>query len=272
MHAYIPEPVHRVTPKPIASGISFRTLPKTSCEQIRKTCEFYVKKGAGHYTPHSKAGRYLYDLATEVTKLVNDLEDMWITSQQKQQHKLDFYDQIISEYRKCFGDETENTPQQLNEELRKVKQQNKKLYDMLQIEKLKHAEVELEMHKIVNEHHRTSREATSRIINKEGKRLNIDLNILHDNVSQLDSSMLSDKNDLITKLELDLKSKNDIIRELNGQISNYKHDIVHKLKEDLNRTRREWKREITFLKQELETMNRNKVNTVRNIVRNTDVE
>ena len=54
----------RVAPESVGSGISFRRLPRCDFDQVRRTCQFYEAKGAGHYDAPS--ARYLYDLSREV--------------------------------------------------------------------------------------------------------------------------------------------------------------------------------------------------------------
>jgi hypothetical protein len=68
----IPEPRHRVGPKGVSSGISFRELPPPSLDEIKKVCEHYQTKCAGTYD--SLASRYVYQMATEIEDLVEALE------------------------------------------------------------------------------------------------------------------------------------------------------------------------------------------------------
>lgn len=65
----IPEPRHRVGPKGVSSGISFRNLPPPSLEEIKKICEHYQEKCSGTYK--SLASRYIYQMATEIEDLVD---------------------------------------------------------------------------------------------------------------------------------------------------------------------------------------------------------
>lgn len=68
----VPEPRHRVGPKGVSSGISFRQLPPPSLGEIKKVCEHYQTKCAGTYD--SLASRYVYQMATEIEDLVEALE------------------------------------------------------------------------------------------------------------------------------------------------------------------------------------------------------
>lgn len=68
----IPEPRHRVGPKGVSSGISFRNLPPPSLDEIKKICEHYQIKCAGTYK--SLASRYLYQMASEIDILVDALK------------------------------------------------------------------------------------------------------------------------------------------------------------------------------------------------------
>ena len=65
----IPEPRHRVGPKGVSSGISFRNLPPPSLDEIKKICEHYQEKCSGTY--ESLASRYVYQMATEIVDLVD---------------------------------------------------------------------------------------------------------------------------------------------------------------------------------------------------------
>lgn len=68
----VPEPRHRVGPRGVSSGISFRNLPPPSLDQIKKICEHYQEKCAGTYK--SLASRYVYQMATEIEGLVESLK------------------------------------------------------------------------------------------------------------------------------------------------------------------------------------------------------
>lgn len=77
----IPEPRHRVGPKGVSSGISFRDLPQPSLDEIKKICEHYQEKCAGTYK--SLASRYVYQMATEIEHLVDALkEGGYVSSEQ----------------------------------------------------------------------------------------------------------------------------------------------------------------------------------------------
>jgi hypothetical protein len=65
----IPEQRHRVGPKGVSSGISFRNLPPPSLDEIKKICEHYQEKCSGTYK--SLASRYVYQMATEIEDLVD---------------------------------------------------------------------------------------------------------------------------------------------------------------------------------------------------------
>ena len=68
----VPEPRHRVGPKGVSSGISFRNLPPPSLDEIKKICEHYQEKCAGTYK--SLASRYVYQMATEIEDLVDVMQ------------------------------------------------------------------------------------------------------------------------------------------------------------------------------------------------------
>jgi len=68
----IPEPRHRVPPKGVSSGISFRYLPAPSLCAIRKICEHYEAKCSGQYS--SLASRYVLQMGTEIKTQINGIE------------------------------------------------------------------------------------------------------------------------------------------------------------------------------------------------------
>lgn len=68
----VPEPRHRVGPKGVSSGISFRNLPQPSLDEIKKICEHYQEKCSGTYK--SLASRYVYQMATEIEDLVDVMQ------------------------------------------------------------------------------------------------------------------------------------------------------------------------------------------------------
>jgi hypothetical protein len=76
----VPEPRHRVGPKGISSGISFRDLPPPSLDEIKNVCEHYKVKCAGTYK--SLASRYVYQMATEIDQLVDALKEGGFVSQE----------------------------------------------------------------------------------------------------------------------------------------------------------------------------------------------
>ncbi|KAL3797917.1 hypothetical protein ACHAW5_002025 [Stephanodiscus triporus] len=76
----VPEPRHRVGPKGISSGISFRNLPPPSLDEIKNVCDHYKVKCAGTYK--SLASRYVYQMATEIDQLVDALKEGGFVSQE----------------------------------------------------------------------------------------------------------------------------------------------------------------------------------------------
>ena len=54
---------HRVAPAPLISGMSRRSLPAASFQQLSLVCDHFLGKGAGYEGP---ASRLLFDLAHEI--------------------------------------------------------------------------------------------------------------------------------------------------------------------------------------------------------------
>jgi len=61
----------RVSPHPISSGISFRSLPPPNYYELEKVCDHYLGKAQGVY--ETPASRYLFELAHEVKGLLGPL-------------------------------------------------------------------------------------------------------------------------------------------------------------------------------------------------------
>lgn len=60
------EPVHRKPPLGATAGQSIRKFPRSSIQQIRDICLFYVRKCSGKYADNKTAARYVHQLAEEV--------------------------------------------------------------------------------------------------------------------------------------------------------------------------------------------------------------
>ena len=84
----VPEPRHRVGPKGVSSGISFRDLPPASLEEIKNVCDHYKEKCEGTYK--SLASRYVYQMATEIDQLVEALKDSSMPGLVTQGQSYDF--------------------------------------------------------------------------------------------------------------------------------------------------------------------------------------
>lgn len=62
----VPEPLHRIGPEGVSSGISVRNLALPCTDQIRLICEHYISKCSGHYENNKLAARYVHQMAAEV--------------------------------------------------------------------------------------------------------------------------------------------------------------------------------------------------------------
>ena len=91
----IPEPRHRVGPKGVSSGISFRDLPSPSLDEIKKICEHYQIKCAGTY--QSLASRYVYQMADEIELLVDALKGGMFPGEESASKVNDRYFDAISD-------------------------------------------------------------------------------------------------------------------------------------------------------------------------------
>lgn len=96
----IPEPRHRVGPKGVSSGISFRNLPPPTLDEIKKICEHYQEKCAGTYK--SLASRYVYQMATEIEDLVDVMKGDCSSSDES----YPYYHSKAKENRIRYGDRT----------------------------------------------------------------------------------------------------------------------------------------------------------------------
>ena len=57
----VPEPMHRIAPASVGSGISVRRLPACNFESIRKICQFYEEKVCHNNQIVGTAASYLAD-------------------------------------------------------------------------------------------------------------------------------------------------------------------------------------------------------------------
>lgn len=72
MRPIIPEPKHRIAPKGVSSGISFRNLPAPSLSTIKKICEHYESKCSGQY--NSLASRYVLQMGQEIRSQIEGMD------------------------------------------------------------------------------------------------------------------------------------------------------------------------------------------------------
>jgi len=68
---------------PFSSGLSTRTLPAASFEEVRRACDHYERKCAGRYHDNVAAARHLKDLADEVRALLGPLEQEYAEATQR---------------------------------------------------------------------------------------------------------------------------------------------------------------------------------------------
>mmetsp|Transcript_5023 Transcript_5023/g.7675 ORF Transcript_5023/g.7675 Transcript_5023/m.7675 type:complete len:432 (-) Transcript_5023:143-1438(-) len=78
----VAEPVDRVGPEGVSSGISFRSLPDPCFEQVKKSCMHYVNKCSGKYHNNRMAARYVHQLASEVLSMLSGIADEVHTHQE----------------------------------------------------------------------------------------------------------------------------------------------------------------------------------------------
>jgi hypothetical protein len=72
--ANIPEPVHRVGPPGVSSGVSLRDFPKTTLEEVARICQHFESKCGGQYSRVSPAARYVFEMSREVQGQLSALE------------------------------------------------------------------------------------------------------------------------------------------------------------------------------------------------------
>jgi hypothetical protein len=63
---------------PLSSGLSTRTLPAASFEEVRRACDHYERKCSGRYSDNVAAARHLKNLADEVRALLGPLEQSYM--------------------------------------------------------------------------------------------------------------------------------------------------------------------------------------------------
>jgi len=166
----VAEPVHRVAPRAISSGISFRELPPVSFIELKKVACFYQAK-AKQLQPdtNSKYGRYLIDAMDEILVLCEALENKHGAQVNALQQKIDHMKLVLEEWEEYFGCNLDKllstsssmcgqdmllqrrlsvlSPKQLYAELLAKDDTIKAMQEQLKLERIKHTEVELEMNK-----------------------------------------------------------------------------------------------------------------------------
>ncbi len=60
------EPMHRVPPTGATSQQSIRSIPKSSIQQVKEICLYYVNKCSGKYQNNKAAARYVHQMAEEI--------------------------------------------------------------------------------------------------------------------------------------------------------------------------------------------------------------
>jgi len=96
----IPEPRHRVGPKGVSSGVSFRKLPDTSLQAIINICSHYEAKCSGKY--ETLASRYLFQMGREVLSQVYALAE----AAKEDEKVFQELEGAVHEWNEHFGDLT----------------------------------------------------------------------------------------------------------------------------------------------------------------------
>ena len=59
---------------PLSSGVSLRSLPKATSEDIIKVCNFYIEKCKGKYSEKTRAYRMMTEMASEIIRLTEIIQ------------------------------------------------------------------------------------------------------------------------------------------------------------------------------------------------------
>ena len=108
------EPAHRLAPESVGSGISLRRLPRCDFGELRKMCQFYESKAAGHYD--ARSARYLYDLSREVQASLRTIETDTRAKEEQHSQVLDMFEQwndVLTTAKARFGVKSVLTPHML---------------------------------------------------------------------------------------------------------------------------------------------------------------
>ncbi len=137
--APIPEPVHRKAPRPITNAVSLRErdVPVVTFDEIRKVCKYYQDKGTGHYTPKSKAGRYLFSVTDEVIKMLDELEKKDHVQKKEFSTQIGNYQQAMHDWHEIFG-KSGHSPRTLFNKQIELQKQIENLESQILKEKLNH--------------------------------------------------------------------------------------------------------------------------------------
>ncbi|EFC36704.1 predicted protein [Naegleria gruberi] len=149
---------------PLSSGVSFRSLPKATCDDIIKVCNFYVEKCEGKYSEKTRAYRMMVEMANEIIKLTNIIQRDFEVEYSKQREQNVHLNKVCEEWNNYFGKTVDDkysklSPRDIRLIIDKLEMDVKKYEDTLNEERLRHYEQERKLHLMINEHHEASRKS-----------------------------------------------------------------------------------------------------------------
>ncbi|KAG2388077.1 hypothetical protein C9374_000927 [Naegleria lovaniensis] len=162
----IKPPIPRVNA--VSNGVSYRTLPKATCDDIVQVCNFYLEKSKGKYSEKTRAYRHLVEMADEIKKLTEMIKTEFANEYSKQRSQIIHLNKVCEEWNKHFGNSSNDkyskaTPKDLRYIIDKLEHDVKKLEYELKEERLKHYDQERKLHQMINEHYEATRRSVRRL-------------------------------------------------------------------------------------------------------------
>ncbi|KAF0982013.1 hypothetical protein FDP41_011874 [Naegleria fowleri] len=145
-----------------SNGVSYRALPKATCDDLIQVCNFYLEKSKGKYSEKTRAYRYLVEMAEEIKKLTEMIKTEFANEYSKQRSQIIHLNKVCEEWNKHFGKSNDDkyskaTPRDLRYIIDRLENEVKKLEQELKEERLRHYDQERKLHQMINEHHEAAR-------------------------------------------------------------------------------------------------------------------
>lgn len=272
----IAEPVHRIGPQGVSSGVSLREFPLSCTQEIQNICLHYVHKCMGKYEDNKVASRYVYQMSDEILKLLSGaLEELkW------REDRPIIYQNLLDEWNKCFPESLgiQGSPKFISSKLIK---QSKEIEDLKAkvdyLTKSKTTEIE-GMKKSVDTQMHSIRQATLQdrkamessfkqqeiSYSEDLSKLHNYIEVLHDQILELQKEQDNTRQDQLKELE----NHKSYVDTMNREIANI-HENYHQLIKDEKNVQHDLKIQIKSLEESLES-EKQKIQSVINAKESTN--